>query len=67
METKKEMTKTQKVVFDHYKKLYLYSYPVKVAVEKTMDHLKNYSNNFKIFIGTTEARLESRKPQKQGD
>jgi len=59
------MTKIKKVVFDHYRELYLSSYPVKVAVEKTIDHLKNYSNNFKIFIGTAEARLESRKPQKK--
>jgi len=60
------MTKTQKVVFDHYRRLYSYSYSGKEAVEKTLDHFKNYSNNFKIFIGTVEARLESRKPQ-QGD
>ena len=67
MEAKEEMTKTQRVIFDHYKKLYQHTYSGKEAVERTLNHLKNYSNNFKIFIGTTEARLESRKPQKQGD
>jgi len=61
------MTKTQRVIFDHYKKLYSYTYSGKEVVEKTLDYLKNYSNNFKIFIGVTEARLESRKPKKQGD
>jgi len=60
------MTKTQRVIFDHYKKLYQNTYSGNEVVEKTRNYLKNYSNNFRIFIGVTEARLESRKPQ-QGD
>ena len=61
------MTKTQRVIFDHYRKLYRHKYSGKEAIEKTLNHLKNYSNNFKIFIGVAEARLESRKPNNQGD
>ena len=57
------MTKTQRVIFDHYKKLYRYTYSGSEAVEKAFNHFKNYSNNFRIFIGIVEASLESRKPK----
>jgi len=61
------MTKVQKVIFDHYKKLYSYNFSGSEVIEKTKNHLKDYSNNFKIFIGTVEASLESRKPRKQDE
>ena len=49
------MTKIQKVILNHYKNLY--------GPEMAARIIGNHENNFKIFLGVAEKRLESRKPR----
>jgi len=49
------MTKIQKVILSHYEKL--------CGPEIAARIIGNHKNNFKIFLGVAEKRLESRKPR----
>jgi hypothetical protein len=49
------MTKIQKVILNHYEKLF--------GPEMAARIIGNHKNNFKIFLGVVEKRLESRKPR----
>ena len=49
------MTKIQRIILDHYK-----SFCSSEMAEKI---ISNHRNNFKIFLGSLEKKLESRKPK----
>jgi len=49
------MTKIQKVILNHYEKL--------CGPEMAARIIGNHKNNFKIFLGVVEKKLESRKPR----
>jgi len=49
------MTKIQKIILDHYKSF--------CDAEMASKIIGNHRNNFKIFLGVVEKRLESRKPR----
>jgi hypothetical protein len=53
------MTKIQKVILNHYEKLY--------GPEMAVRIIGNHENNFKIFLGVVEKKLESRKPRENYD
>ena len=53
------MTKIQKIILDHYKSL--------CDEETASKIIRNHVNNFKIFLGVVEKRLESRKPKENYD
>ena len=48
------MTKIQKIILDHYKSF--------CDEETALRVISNHRNNFKIFLGSVEKKLESRKP-----
>ena len=49
------MTKIQRIILDHYKSF--------CDPETALKIISNHRNNFKIFLGVVEKRLESRKPR----
>jgi len=49
------MTKIQRIILEHYEKLF--------GPEMALKIIGNHENNFKIFLGVVEKRLESRKPR----
>jgi hypothetical protein len=49
------MTKIQKIILDHYKSF--------CDSETALKIMSNHKNNFKIFLGVVEKKLESRKPR----
>jgi len=49
------MTKIQRIILDHYKNF--------CNEEMALKIISNHRNNFKIFLGVVEKRLESRKPR----
>ena len=53
------MTKIQKIILDHYKNF--------CSDEIALKIISNHVNNFKIFLGVAEKRLESRKPKENYD
>ena len=53
------MTKIQKIILDHYKSL--------CDEETASKIIRNHVNNFKIFLGVVEKRLESRTPKENYD
>jgi hypothetical protein len=53
------MTKIQKVILNHYKKM--------CGPEMAARIIGNHKNNFKIFLGVVEKKLESRKPRESYD
>ena len=53
------MTKIQKIILDHYKKF--------CGPEMASRIIGNHRNNFKIFLGVVEKKLESRKPMENYD
>ena len=48
------MTNIQKIILDHYKSF--------CDPEMVLKIMRNHRNNFKIFLGVVEKKLESRKP-----
>ena len=53
------MTKIQKIILDHYRKI--------CDEETALRIIGNHKNNFKIFLGVVEKKLESRKPRENYD
>ena len=53
------MTKIQKIILDHYKSF--------CSEEVALRIISNHKNNFKIFLGVVEKKLESRKPKENKD
>ena len=53
------MTKIQKIILDHYKSF--------CDEEIALRIISNHRNNFKIFLGVVEKKLESRKPKENYD
>ena len=53
------MTKIQRIILDHYT-----SFCSSEMAEKI---ISNHRNNFKIFLGAVEKKLESRKPMENKD
>ena len=53
------MTKIQKVILNHYEKL--------CGPEMAARIIGDHKNNFRIFLGSVEKRLESRKPKESYD
>jgi len=53
------MTKIQKIILDHYKSF--------CDEETALRIIGNHVNNFKIFLGVVEKKLESRKPKESYD
>ena len=53
------MTKIQKIILSHYEKIF--------GSEMALRIIGNHKNNFKIFLGVVEKRLESRKPKENYD
>ena len=53
------MTKIQKIILDHYRKI--------CDEETALRIIGNHKNNFKIFLGSLEKKLESRKPMENKD
>jgi len=49
------MTKIQRIILGHYEKLF--------GPEMASIIISNHRNNFKIFLGVVEKKLESRKPR----
>jgi hypothetical protein len=49
------MTKIQRIILDHYKSF--------CEPEMASRIIGNHKNNFKIFLGVVEKKLESRKPR----
>ena len=49
----------QKTILDHYKSF--------CDEETALRVISNYRNNFKIFLGVVEKKLESRKPKENYD
>ena len=53
------MTKIQRIILDHYKSF--------CDPETALKIISNHRNNFKIFLGVVEKKLESRKPKENYD
>ena len=53
------MTKIQRIILDHYKSF--------CDPETALKIISNHRNNFKIFLGVVEKKLESRKPKESYD
>ena len=53
------MTKIQRIILGHYEKLF--------GPETASIIISNHRNNFKIFLGVVEKKLESRKPKENID
>jgi len=53
------MTKIQRIILGHYEKLF--------GSETASIIISNHRNNFKIFLGVVEKKLESRKPRENYD
>ena len=53
------MTKIQKINLSHYEKM--------CGSEMASRIIGNHKNNFKIFLGVVEKKLESRKPKENYD
>ena len=53
------MTKIQRIILSHYEKLF--------GPETASIIISNHRNNFKIFLGVVEKKLESRKPRENYD
>ena len=53
------MTKIQRIILGHYEKLF--------GPETASIIISNHRNNFKIFLGVVEKKLESRKPKENTD
>jgi len=53
------MTKIQKIILSHYEKM--------CGSEMASRIIGNHKNNFKIFLGVVEKKLESRKPKENYD
>ena len=53
------MTKIQKIILNHYKSF--------CDEEMSSRIINNHRNNFKIFLGVVEKKLESRKPKENYD
>ena len=53
------MTKIQKIILDHYRKI--------CDEETALRIISNHRNNYKIFLGVMEKKLESRKPKENYD
>ena len=53
------MTKIQRIILSHYEKLF--------GPETASIIISNHRNNFKIFLGVVEKKLESRKPKENID
>ena len=53
------MTKIQRIILDHYKSF--------CGSEMASRIMGNHKNNFKIFLGVIEKKLESRKPRENYD
>ena len=53
------MTKIQRIILDHYK-----SFCSSEMAEKI---ISNHRNNYKIFLGVMEKKLESRQPMENKD
>ncbi len=53
------MTKIQRIILDHYKSF--------CDIETASKIMSNHKNNFKIFLGVVEKKLESRKPKENYD
>ena len=53
------MTKIQKIILDHYKSF--------CSEEVALRIIGDHRNNFKIFLGSLEKKLESRKPKENYD
>ena len=53
------MTMIQKIILDHYKSF--------CDEETALRIIGNHVNNFKIFLGVVEKKLESRKPKESYD
>ena len=53
------MTKIQRIILNHYKGLF--------GPEMALKIIGNHKNNFKIFLGVVEKRLESRNPKESYD
>ena len=53
------MTKIQRIILDHYKSF--------CSPEMAEKIISNHRNNFKIFLGVVEKKLESRKPKENYD
>jgi hypothetical protein len=53
------MTKIQRIILGHYEKLF--------GPETASIIISNHRNNFKIFLGVVEKKLESRKPKENYD
>jgi hypothetical protein len=53
------MTKIQRIILSHYEKLF--------GPETASIIISNHRNNFKIFLGVVEKKLESRKPKENYD
>ena len=53
------MTKIQRIILEHYEKL--------CGPEMAARIIGNHKNNFKIFLGVVEKKLESRKPRENYD
>ena len=53
------MTKIQRIILGHYEKLF--------GPEMASIIISNHRNNFKIFLGVVEKKLESRKPRENYD
>ena len=49
------MTKIQRIILEHYEKL--------CGPEMAARIIEDHKNNFRIFLGAVEKRLESRKPR----
>jgi len=53
------VTKIQKIILRHYEKM--------CGSEMASRIIGDHKNNFKIFLGVVEKRLESRKPKENYD
>ena len=53
------MTKIQRIILDHYRKI--------CDEETALGIISNHKNNYKIFLGVVEKKLESRKPKENYD
>ena len=53
------MTKMQKIILDHYKSF--------CDEEMALRIISNHRNNYKIFLGVMEKKLESRQPVENKD
>ena len=53
------MTTIQRIILDHYRKI--------CDEETALRIISNHKNNFKIFLGVVEKKLESRKQKENKD